>query len=183
VQANSGANTDWCNPLVLIEVNDFDSMLQNQILPALKGPAGVTPTTLPIFLLSNVAMYDRNAPGFNSTNPLAQGGCCILGYHNAYLSLTTGTTAGKLQTYIVANYDSTASTVNGVIYTGASPAGCAGIFLDYLAEAEKEAAPPEPARVAVADGPWRHKAARGYLGRAPEVALVPGRTLDRSICT
>jgi hypothetical protein len=123
VQVNSGTNSDWCDPLALIEVNDFDSLLQNQILPALKGPAGVVPTTLPIFLLSNVVMYDSTVVGFDPMNP--QGlGCCILGYHNAYLSLTTGATMGKLQTYIVANYDTTGGTTNSgtvkaVTYTGA----------------------------------------------------------------
>ena len=71
VQTNSGINSDWCDPLALIEVNDFDSLLQNQILPALKGTAGVVPTTLPIFLLSNVVMYDRNAPLFD---PKSAGG-------------------------------------------------------------------------------------------------------------
>jgi hypothetical protein len=116
---------DWCDPLAVIDVNDFDSLLQNQILPALKG-SSITPTTLPIFLLGNVVMYDSKVSGFDSTNP--QGvGCCILGYHNAYLSLTTGATAGKLQTYIVANYDTTGgtttktSTVKSVSYTGAFP--------------------------------------------------------------
>jgi hypothetical protein len=118
-------STNWCDPLALIEVNDFDSILQNQILPALKGTSAVAPTTLPIFLLSNVVMYDSTVLGFDSKNP--QGvGCCILGYHNAYLSLTTGATAGKLQTYIVANYDTTGGTTNGgtvkaVTYPGAFP--------------------------------------------------------------
>jgi hypothetical protein len=120
VQVNSGTNSDWSDPLAVIEVNDFDSLLQTQILPPLKGTSGIGPTTLPIFLLSNVVMYDRNAPLFDPTNPLGAG-CCILGYHNAYLSQTTGATANKLQTYIVANYDSTAATVKGVIYTGAFP--------------------------------------------------------------
>ena len=47
-------------------------------------------------------MYDSTV----DTDPQGAG-CCILGYHNAYFSLTTGATAGKIQTYIVANYDST----------------------------------------------------------------------------
>jgi hypothetical protein len=125
VLPNTQSNSDWCNPLALIEVNDFDALLQSQILPPLKGTSGVLPTTLPIFLLSNVVMYDKNAPGFDPLNP--QGvGCCILGYHNAYLSQTTGTTAGKLQTYIVVNYDTTGGTTNsGTVksktYPGAFP--------------------------------------------------------------
>jgi hypothetical protein len=66
---------------------------------------------LPIFLLSNVVMYDSTLPGLPGPP------CCILGYHNAYLSTTTGATAGKLQTYIVVNYDSTA----GMLNAGAFP--------------------------------------------------------------
>jgi hypothetical protein len=88
-------NSNWCNPLAVIEVNQLDALLQDTIIPALKG-AGLTPAILPIFLFSNVAMYDSTLAG-----------CCILSYHNAYKSITTGATAGRLQTYIVANYDST----------------------------------------------------------------------------
>jgi hypothetical protein len=104
--------TTWCDPIAAIEVNELDDLLQNQIIPALKG-SGVAPTTLPIFLLSNVVMYDSNLPAGQQ--------CCILGYHNAYFSITTGATAGKIQTYIVANYDSTGGTKSGVVFTGAFP--------------------------------------------------------------
>jgi hypothetical protein len=98
----------WCDPVAAIEVNDFDSLLQTIIIPALKA-SGVTPTTLPIFLLGNVVMYDSNLKAGKQ--------CCILGYHNAYFSPTTGATAGKIQTYIVANYDST----GGSNFPGAFP--------------------------------------------------------------
>jgi hypothetical protein len=54
-------------------------------------------------------MYDSNLPAGQQ--------CCILGYHNAYFSPTTGATAGKIQTYIVANYDST----GGSNFPGAFP--------------------------------------------------------------
>jgi hypothetical protein len=104
-------DTTWCDPLAMIDVNELDTLLRTQIIPVLKGNS-VTPTTLPIFLLSNVVMYD------SKVDPSPQGlGCCILGYHNAYLSLTTGATAGKIQTYIVANYDST----GGANFPGAFP--------------------------------------------------------------
>ena len=67
---------------------------------------------LPIFLLSNVVMYD-----FNIQAPAPQ--CCILGYHNAYFSTAAGSTVtGKLQTYMVVNYNSTAGGMN---FTGAFP--------------------------------------------------------------
>jgi hypothetical protein len=108
----SSGPTTWCDPLAQIEINELDDVLQNQIIPALKGP-GVTPTTLPIFLLNNVVMYDSNLPTGQQ--------CCILGYHNAYFSISTGATAGKIQTYIVANYDSTAGTNSGAVFTGAFP--------------------------------------------------------------
>jgi hypothetical protein len=86
----------WCNQVAMIEVNAFDSLLQTVIIPSLKND-NVVPDTLPIFLLSNVVLYDTNTAN-----------CCILGYHNAYLSaITTGTYANRLQTYIVANYNST----------------------------------------------------------------------------
>jgi hypothetical protein len=99
--------TGWCSQIGVIEVNQLDALLQNTIIPKLKA-AGISPTNLPIFLLSNVAMYDSTLAG----QP-----CCILGYHNAYKSITTGATANKLQTYIVVNYDSTA----GMLNTGAFP--------------------------------------------------------------
>jgi hypothetical protein len=106
--------SDWCDPLALIEVNALDGLLQNQIIPALRS-SGLLPTNLAIFLLSNVVMYDTKVAN-----------CCILGYHNAYLSQTSGATANKLQTYIVANYDTTGGTVNSGTtkaksYTGAFP--------------------------------------------------------------
>jgi hypothetical protein len=105
--------TTWCNPVAAIDVNDLDTLLQTEIIPSLKGLSNITPIITPIFLLTNVVMYD-------SSLPVGQQ-CCILGYHNAYASLTTGPSAGKLQTYIVANYDSTAGTKSGVVYTGAFP--------------------------------------------------------------
>jgi hypothetical protein len=100
--------SSWCSSIAVIEVNQLDALLQNTIIPKMKTTSDVTPTNLPIFLLANVAMYDATIAG----QP-----CCILGYHNAYKSITTGATAGRLQTYIVVNYDSTA----GMLNTGAFP--------------------------------------------------------------
>jgi hypothetical protein len=104
----------WCNPVAAIEVNDFDNLLQTTIIPELKI-VDVVPDTLPIFLLSNVVLYDSSI-----------GNCCILGYHNAYLSnITTGVFVNRLQTYIVANYNSTTCTIGGCPapgnFTGAFP--------------------------------------------------------------
>jgi hypothetical protein len=80
-----------CNPLGLIEINSFDAFLQNIILPQL-GQFGIGPRILPIFVFEDVVMYD--------TTPL---NCCILGYHNAF----TSPTSGALQTYVVSMYDTT----------------------------------------------------------------------------
>jgi hypothetical protein len=113
VLTDDPTNPTWCNPIAQIEVNDLDTLLQTQIIPALKSQSGITPTMVPIFLFTNIVMYDANLPSGQQ--------CCILGYHNAYFSITTGATAGKVQTYIVANYDSTAGTKSGVVYTGAFP--------------------------------------------------------------
>jgi hypothetical protein len=108
---------NWCAPLAMVDVNELDTLLQTQIIPALKGTSGVTPTVVPIFLFSNVAMsytvIDTTVTPNTSTTY-----CCILGYHNAYPSVTTGATAGNIQTYIVANYDTTA----GNNFAGAFPA-------------------------------------------------------------
>jgi hypothetical protein len=101
----------WCNPVAEISFDDFDTLVQTVLLPELKI-VDVVPDVLPIFLLSNVVLYDPTA------------GCCILGYHNAYLSaITTGVFVNRLQTYIVANYDSTSCTTKGCSgsFTGAFP--------------------------------------------------------------
>jgi hypothetical protein len=112
----------WCSPVAMIEVNALDSLLQTAIIPALKGSSGVVPTDLPIFLLNNVVMYD--------TDP---SNCCILGYHNAYLSTTTGGTAGKLQTYVVVNYDSTlAGAFTGAFPDAPDSVGLSAVIADWM---------------------------------------------------
>jgi hypothetical protein len=72
----------------------FDNWVQTSLFPALAG-LGVGPKTFPLILVHNVVF----------TN----GGCCILGYHNAFGS--------PVQTYGVADYDTTGafgSSVNDV---------------------------------------------------------------------
>jgi hypothetical protein len=105
IEGQVQTDTTWCNPVAMIEVNALDNLIQTQLIPGLRG-YDVVPTGLPIFLLPNVVMYDSNTSN-----------CCILGYHNAYLSTDTGVFSGKLQTYIVANYNSTTSGN----FTGAFP--------------------------------------------------------------
>ncbi len=77
-----------CGRLGEMDINYFDSLLSTQFP---KLAATVTPSTLPVFLLYNVVMYDTKV-----TN------CCILGYHSAFNSSTFG---GAVQTYSVAEYD------------------------------------------------------------------------------
>jgi hypothetical protein len=79
-----------CQALGLIDINVWDSYLQNTLLPALAA-SGVSPTTFPLFILKNVAFYDPQ-------------NCCYLGYHSAFNNLSFG---GAAQTYGIADYDST----------------------------------------------------------------------------
>jgi hypothetical protein len=97
----SGVITGACNPVGLIEVNAWDQLVQQTIIPLL-ARRGVKEKTLPIFLFSNVVMYDT-----------VPANCCILGYHNAFLLPTSG----ALQTYVVANYDTSGNASTGVITT------------------------------------------------------------------
>jgi hypothetical protein len=78
-----------CNPVGLYEIHAFDSLVTTTLLPDLYAH-GVKPTTLAIFLLANVVLYDTNATT----------GCCILGYHSAMIAQNNA-----VQTYVVANYE------------------------------------------------------------------------------
>jgi len=71
-----------------VNINWLDNYLQTTVIPSLAAK-GVKPSTLPIFLVHNVAEFTNNTPG----------DCCVLGYHNAY------TTSAGIQTYALADYD------------------------------------------------------------------------------
>ena len=71
-----------------IDINFWDNLVIGTLLPSLRAQ-GVTETTLPIFELRGVVLFDGS--------PSA---CCILGYHSF-----TATAAGK-QTYATADYES-----------------------------------------------------------------------------
>jgi hypothetical protein len=71
-----------------MDINFWDNLVTGTLLPSLRAQ-GVTETTLPIFELRGVVMFDGS--------PSA---CCILGYHSF-----TATAAGK-QTYATADYES-----------------------------------------------------------------------------
>jgi len=76
------------------DINWLDPYLQKTVIPAL----GVTPTTVPIFVVHNFVEYVGN--------PNTQ--CCVLGYHNAF------TRTSGVQTYGLADYD------NSRAFTGVS---------------------------------------------------------------
>jgi len=67
--------------LAEVDITWFDSYVQNTLVPAIAGATG----KFPLFLVENVVFTG--------------GGCCILGYHNAY------TPGGQFQSYGVADYD------------------------------------------------------------------------------
>jgi hypothetical protein len=69
-------------------INWLDPFLQSTVIPSL----GITPTTVPIFLLHNFVEY---------VGTLSQ--CCVLGYHNAY-NVSTG-----VQTYGLGMYDNSSA--------------------------------------------------------------------------
>jgi hypothetical protein len=76
-----------CHAVGFVDINSLNYIIARQIIPMLAS-SGVKPTTLPIFLLNNIVMTDASV-------------CCIFGFHSSNNSGPTG----ALQTYIVANYD------------------------------------------------------------------------------
>lgn len=84
-QAAEGSANCGNNLLGAVNINWLDPFLQQHVIPALTG---VSPSTLPIFILHNVVEFDGTPSQ-----------CCILGYHNAF-----GRTTG-VQTYGLAMFD------------------------------------------------------------------------------
>lgn len=80
-----------CAPLGIVDIDYFDTLVTQQILPALAAQ-GVNPGTFPIFLLHNV--------GLSFGSPTNVNNCCALGYHGA-----VGSSA--IQTYSPADFDTT----------------------------------------------------------------------------
>jgi hypothetical protein len=70
-----------CSSVGALDINSFDNFVRNTLIPQ---TAGVTATTFPLILMTNVVLTD--------------GGCCILGYHSAY-------THNGQQTYGVGEFD------------------------------------------------------------------------------
>jgi len=77
----------FCAPMGIIDINLFDLLLNNNVLPALAA-RGVNHGTFPIFFLHNVVMSDGDPTNLNN--------CCILGYHS--------TNNAGTQAYAVAAY-------------------------------------------------------------------------------
>jgi hypothetical protein len=96
-----------CEPVAMIDVNQWETYLRGTVFPRLPRLAG--PKLLLIFLFNNVVMFGPNI----SVGPK----CCILSYHSAFPSPQTGAPGGQMQSYIVANYDSTSFGA----FTGAFP--------------------------------------------------------------
>jgi hypothetical protein len=86
-----------CGPLGLMDLDWWDSMVQNTLIPSLAG-AGVGPTNLPLFLFDSVVEYENGDPNQ----------CCVLGYHSAY------TPNGTLQTYSIGSFDTSGAIGNDI---------------------------------------------------------------------
>ncbi len=78
-----------CGPLGIVDINWFDTYLDQIVLPALISQ-GINPSNFPIFLVHNL-VWASPVTDLNT--------CCILGYH--------GTTGLPIQTYAPADFDST----------------------------------------------------------------------------
>jgi hypothetical protein len=81
----------FCAPMGIIDINLFDLLLNNNVLPVLAAQ-GVNHGTFPIFFLHNLVM--------SIGDPTNLGNCCVLGYHG------TGN-ADPTQTYSPLDFDST----------------------------------------------------------------------------
>jgi hypothetical protein len=92
IPANEGQtwNLGGCGNVGVMDYATFSSILTNTVLPSL-ATQGVGTGNFPLFVLHDVVMAN---PG---TSPF--GNCCIVGYHGAF--------SPPLQTYAVANFDTT----------------------------------------------------------------------------
>ena len=90
-----------CGQIGMMDFATWDNYLQTQVMPLLaaQSPQVAPPTSLVIFLLYNVVLYQGTTSD-----------CCILGYHSAFNDPAYG---GALHTYISVEYDSS-RTFSGV---------------------------------------------------------------------
>jgi hypothetical protein len=82
----------YCAPLVLVDINWFDSYLTGTVIPSLQEQ-GIGPSTFPVFLTYNAAWPVGDVTFINN--------CCAIGYH--------GSTGVPIitQTYGVVDFDTT----------------------------------------------------------------------------
>ena len=92
-----------CGPLGIVDIFLFDSIISNQVLPALYS-RGVRANTLPIFLLYNLVLSIGDPTQLNN--------CCVLGYHGANNYGPKG-----IQTYSPADFDTTGLFGRGALDT------------------------------------------------------------------
>ncbi|HYL16456.1 MAG TPA: hypothetical protein VEV41_25705 [Terriglobales bacterium] len=91
----------FCAPMGIVDIFLFDSIVTNQLLPALAAQ-GVGSGTFPIFFLSNVVLSIGSPTNLNN--------CCVLGYHG------TNSTV-PIQTYSPLDFDSTGLFGPGILNT------------------------------------------------------------------
>jgi hypothetical protein len=93
VPAASGSTASFsCGKLGEMDINWFDNYVQTTLFSKL-ATLGVLPSQLPIFLLSNVVLYQGTTAS-----------CCILGYHSGFNN-NFGSFGGAVQTYAVADFE------------------------------------------------------------------------------
>jgi len=81
-----------CQQFGEIDNTYWGNYLKNTLIPSLKS-AGVSPTTLPIFLVKNIVLTNPNGSGGTS--------CCVFGFHNDYDNPSYAT---NTQTYAWTTY-------------------------------------------------------------------------------
>lgn len=83
-----------CGRLGEMDLNWFDSYVQGTVFPKL-ATLGVTPSSLPVFLLYNTVMYQTTTSN-----------CCIIGYHSAF---NNPSYSSAVQSYAVADFETSGS--------------------------------------------------------------------------
>jgi hypothetical protein len=81
-----------------VDINWFDSYVKTTVFAQLAA-LGVFPSSFPIFLASNVILYDSTPSN-----------CCIIGYHSAFYNSHFG---NAIQTYAFAEFDSSGAFGSG----------------------------------------------------------------------
>jgi hypothetical protein len=91
--SNQPELTGGCDPLLALNIASWDSRVQGPMFQKLEQTYGINPTDFVLFVTKNTVFYQGSV-----------GNCCILGYHHAF---ATGGGTGPVQTYAIADYDTT----------------------------------------------------------------------------